>query len=154
MGVSLRRSFINHMEHYEIIGCYQRCYDAIHTSNNGLTHNNCIVTWKYVSTRQICKKQKIIPHRHDISRISDSTISTSHSIRYEINCNSKTILKCVEYMKTREVTDLAECWMWRGHPDTDYSLLSRFGRWHLDLASKKPQRLWSTKIPPPPQHAR
>ncbi len=41
-------------------------------------------TGKYVCTRQICKKQKIVPHRHDISRISDSTISTSHSIRYEI----------------------------------------------------------------------
>ncbi len=36
-------------------------------------------------TRQIYKKQKIVPDMHNISRISDSPISTSYSIRYEIN---------------------------------------------------------------------
>ncbi len=77
----------SHSIRYEIKGVIQRCYDVIHTPNNGLAHSNCIVTylqWSLVWTRQICKKQKIVRHRHDISRISDSTISTSHSIRYEI----------------------------------------------------------------------
>ncbi len=90
---------------YEVIGCYQRCYDVIHTSNNGLTHSNCIVTflqWK-ISAQDICKKLKIVPHRHDISRISDSTISTSHDIRYEIilpyNCPTIYMAKlnCLKY---------------------------------------------------------
>ncbi len=55
-------------------------------SNNGLAHSNCIVTylqWKIgLYKADLCKKQKIVPHRHDISRISDSSISTSHNMRY------------------------------------------------------------------------
>ncbi len=46
MGVSLRHSFINHMEHYmTLYGVIRRCYDVIHMSNNGLAHSNCIVTY-------------------------------------------------------------------------------------------------------------
>ncbi len=71
---------------YDIIRCYQRYYDIIHTSNNGLAHSNCIVTC------QIYKKQKIVLHRYTISRISDSTIFTSHSIRYEIIMEPKLFL--------------------------------------------------------------
>ncbi len=65
IGVSLRHSFINHMEHLnDIIGCYQRCYDVIHMSNNGLTHNNCIVT---------CLQWKIGLHKADLQETKNSS---------------------------------------------------------------------------------
>ncbi len=50
-------------------------------SNNGPAHSNCTVT---CLQGRSARNKKIVPHRHDISRISDSTISTCHSIRYEI----------------------------------------------------------------------
>ncbi len=63
--------------------------DVIHTCNNSSALSNFsyqhAYNGKWVCTRQICKKVKIVSQRHDISRISDITIYTSHSIRYEIN---------------------------------------------------------------------
>ncbi len=49
---------------YDVIGCYQRCYDVIHTSNNGLTHSNCILT---------CLQWKIGLHKADLQEIKNSS---------------------------------------------------------------------------------
>ncbi len=65
MGVSLRHSFINHMEHnITSQGVIQRCYDVIHMSNNGITHGNCLVT---------CSQWRIGLHKADLQETKNSS---------------------------------------------------------------------------------
>ncbi len=64
MGVALRHSFINHGTLFDLIACYYRCYDGIHTSNNGLAHSNGIVTclqWKIGLYKAHLQKTKNSP---------------------------------------------------------------------------------------------
>ncbi len=49
---------------YDVIGCYQRCYDVIHTTNNGLAHSNCTVT---------CLQWKIGLYKADLQETKNSS---------------------------------------------------------------------------------
>ncbi len=75
-------------------------------SSNGLAHSKYIATclqWKTVLHKADLQETKIVPYRHDISKLSDSTISTYHSIRYEIIekiiSNHTTLYKALQIMR-------------------------------------------------------